>query len=193
MKLILLGPPGSGKGTQGELLAKKFNLPRLSMGALIRRHYREKTALGVKAGEYMVKGMGIPAEIHIAMLAEWINEHPTGFIIDNIVRTKEQLDEFKKFREEKKLHLDKVIYLKVSENEAIKRLVKRAQEKLRPDESIDALHQRFRVFYQDMDVIFNYFKNLNVFVEVNGEQSEEKVNEEILLSMSSLRKQGSSS
>lgn len=180
MKIILFGPPGAGKGTQGELLAKKFNLPRLSVGALIRRHYHDKTVLGLKAGKYMLKGHGIPAKILIAMLDEWISEHPDGFVIDNVVRTKEQFDEFTKFQQVQNLFFDRVIYLKISEKEAIKRLTKRIQEKNRPDETESAISKRFRIFYRNMDIIFDYFKNQGIFAEINGEQSVEEVHEEIM-------------
>ncbi len=180
MRIILLGPPGAGKGTQGELLAKKFNLPRLSVGALIRRHYDEKTALGIEAGEYMLKGLGIPAETLIAMLDEWINDHQEGFIIDNVVRTKEQLDEFKKFQKEKNLLIDKVFYIKISEKEAIKRLMKRIQEKNRPDETKEAILKRFHIFYKDIDLIFDYFCKQGIFFEIDGEQSQELVYQDII-------------
>lgn len=180
MKIVLLGPPGAGKGTQGELLAKKFNLPRLSVGALIRRHCDENSELGKQAKSYMVQGLGIPAHILMEMLVEWFSLHTDGFIADNLVRTKEQLEEFKKFQEKTNFKLDKVFYLKISPARAIARLEKRKRKVSRPDEDESAMYKRFIVFYESMEPIFDYFKQQGIFIEINGDQTKEKVHEDII-------------
>lgn len=180
MRIVLLGPPGAGKGTQGELLAKKFSLPRLSVGALIRRHSDEKTELGEKAEKYMTQGLGIPADILMQMLAMWFKDNKDGFIIDNLIRTEEQLREFKKFQKSTNFKIDEVIYLDIPLEEAISRLDKRKRETIRPDEDEKAMYKRFITFYESINPILDYFKQQGVLVEVNGNQSIEKVFEEII-------------
>lgn len=179
MKIVLLGPPGAGKGTQGELIAKKYHLARLSVGALIRKHCDGKTQLGKKAESYMVQGLGIPAEILMQMLEGWFKENPNGFVVDNLIRTKDQLDAFKNFAEKNNFKFDKVIYLKINLDEAVARLDERKRSVVRPDEDEKAMYKRFITFYESMMDIFDYFKSQNIFCEINASQSIEKVFEDI--------------
>lgn len=179
-RIVLLGPPGAGKGTQGDMLASALGLPRLSVGALIRRHYHQQTPEGEQVGEYMVKGHGIPAGLLFRILDQWFIENPKGFVVDNLVRTQEQLDELKVYQKTKNFTLDKVFYLNVSEETAIARLSKRSREKTRPDETPEAIDRRFKVFYEEFSYIREYFNTLGIFEEVNAEQSIEAVHKILL-------------
>lgn len=89
MKLILLGAPGAGKGTQAEKIAKEFNIPTLSTGAILRKNVSEGTELGVKAKEYMDKGHLVPDEIVIGMVADYLSadEQANGYILDGFPRS----------------------------------------------------------------------------------------------------------
>ena len=82
-KIILLGPPGAGKGTEGELLAKEFGLKRLSVGALLRRLIKEKTSIGKKVEKYVRRGLSVPPNLLSLLLSRWFSANKNGFIIDD--------------------------------------------------------------------------------------------------------------
>lgn len=186
MNIILLGPPGAGKGTQGELLAKKFNLPRLSVGAILRQAFKNKNPQGIEAGKYMAKGLNVPARLLFKVLKPWFRENRAGFIIDNLPRSKEQLDEFKKFVKDNDIRIDKVFHLRVSEKEAIKRLLSRAKHRKERDESrIDedekVIRQRYRVGYiKDIKPILSFFREQGILVEIGGEKPIMDIHQQIL-------------
>lgn len=127
MKLILLGPPGSGKGTQSGMLRDKFNIPQISTGDLLRKAVSSKTALGVKAQEYMDKGHLVPDELVLDMIRERLQQEDckNGYVLDGFPRTvvqAEKLDEMLASVGEK---LDEVIDLEVNPEEILVRLTGR--------------------------------------------------------------------
>jgi adenylate kinase len=178
--IVLLGPPGSGKGTQGELLEQTLHLPRLSVGALIRRNVENKTPEGIIAEQYMVKGLAIPADIYISIVGSWLIEHTEGFVVDNLIRTKEQLDAYSAFQAQHPIILTKVFCLRISEDEAKRRLLVRKFVKIRPDETPESLHQRFIVFQTHIPIISKYFMNLGIYEEVDARGSVEHVSSDII-------------
>src|SRR3989344_4910181 len=127
MKIVLLGPPLAGKGTQGQFLAERFKLHRLSVGALIRKLYRKKTPEGLKAGKYMTKGKAIPGDLLMSILVPWLKNQPSGFVTDNLVRSKSQLESFKKYSHRYKFTPDVVINIKLSKAEILSRLSRRIE------------------------------------------------------------------
>ncbi|QPJ61769.1 MAG: adenylate kinase [Candidatus Nitronauta litoralis] len=127
MKLILLGPPGSGKGTQSGMLRDKFNIPQISTGDLLRKAVSSKTALGIKAREYMDKGHLVPDELVLDMIRERLQQEDckNGYVLDGFPRTvvqAEKLDEMLASVGEK---LDEVIDLEVNPEEILVRLTGR--------------------------------------------------------------------
>lgn len=186
MRIILLGPPGAGKGTQGELLAKKFNLPRLSVGAVLRGAFKKLTPEGTEAAQYMEKGLNVPAKLLFRVLEPWFEENRAGFIVDNLPRSKEQLDEFMKFVKENDINIDKVFHLRVSEEEAVRRLLKRAMKRrtkgqARIDEDEVVIQQRYQVGYiKDIEPILSFFRKQRVLEEIDGEKTIKRVHQDIL-------------
>jgi len=180
MKIILLGPPGSGKGIQGELLEQALHIPRLSVGALIRRLVVERSLDGIEAEAHMVKGEAIPAPLYMKIVGRWLLDHPNGFIVDNLVRTYGQLEELKKFQVQHNILFDKAFLLLISEGEARKRLLVRKLSKERPDESSEAIHKRFFTFYSHMGVIVDYFRNFGILEEINAERPVMEVHKAII-------------
>lgn len=186
MKIILLGPPGAGKGTQGKLLGKELNLPRLSTGALLRRVWKEGGSLGKKIGQYMLKGLNTPAPILFEALDPWFETHQDGFIADNLPRNIDQLNEFKIFLKKRETKIDKVFHLIISPEEGIKRIIKRHQKRLnrgdpRPDETPEIIKARIEKGYKkEVKPVLAYFKKMGVLREIDGEKSVAEVHKEIM-------------
>ncbi len=189
MNIIILGAPGAGKGTQGEFLSRELKIPRLSVGALLRRVWEKGDADGQEIGRYILKGLNVPAELLFKILENWFRVHQNGFIIDNLPRNIDQLEEFKEFIKREDIKIDKVFHLLVSEKESVKRLSFRQRERLkeslgRPDEDLAVIQTRIHEGYEkEIKPIIDYFKAAGVLVEINGEQSIEKVHQDILNSL----------
>jgi adenylate kinase len=124
MRLVLVGPPGAGKGTQAKYLAKHFGIPAISTGDIFRANVMEKTALGLEAKRYMDAGDLVPDEITIAMVRDRLNEGDTasGFLLDGFPRTVPQAEALKDILSELGTPLDAVLELKVDDEEVVRRL-----------------------------------------------------------------------
>lgn len=186
MNIIILGAPGAGKGIQGELLAEKFGLPRLSVGAALRRVWKEGGEKSEKIGQFMLKGLNVPADILFEVLEPWFVSHPEGFVVDNLPRNLDQLEEFKKFLIKNNIKIDKVFHLVISPEESLRRINHRYQERLkagetRPDEYPEVAKTRMEEGYQkEVKTILDFFEKMGVLVEIDGEKSREKVHQQIL-------------
>lgn len=186
MRIVLLGPPLSGKGTQGQLLAERLNLPRLSVGALIRKLYYSKKSEGLAAAKYMHKGEAIPADLLIKIIGPWFKKNTkSGFVIDNLVRDNEQLEAFKQYSIENKFLLDIVINITLAKEEIFKRFATRITEheknnRVREDETLLVLKKRIAVYNSSIGKIAEYFKKQNIYHKVLGNHSVSKVHEDIL-------------
>ncbi len=127
MILILLGAPGVGKGTQGELISKHYNIPEISTGDILRSEVKNETELGKKAKVYMDKGELVPDDVIIGMMENRIKQDDckNGFILDGFPRTVAQAEAFDRMLEKNHLELDKVLLIDVEEEEIINRLTGR--------------------------------------------------------------------
>jgi adenylate kinase len=127
MRIILLGPPGAGKGTQAKVLAEKLKLPHISTGDLLRQNVAKDTQLGQEAKEFMNKGALVPDELVTRMLSERIKEPDVkgGFILDGYPRNVNQAETLDKLLQQKNMELDMVFYLDTSEPVIIQRLTGR--------------------------------------------------------------------
>ena len=127
MNLILLGAPGSGKGTQAKFLVQKYSIPQISTGDILREEVKSGTVLGLKAKEYMDKGQLVPDEVVVGMVEERVKKGDctTGFILDGFPRTVAQADALEGTLQRMKKALSRVILVNVDEDELVKRLTGR--------------------------------------------------------------------
>jgi adenylate kinase len=176
MKLVLTGIQGSGKSTQGNLLSKQLKLPYLSTGHIFREIAKEKTKLGHYVKMVINSGMLIPDEKTIQIVQEYLSRpaYNRGYILDGFPRT---LAQAKHFEEE----VDKVLYLEMPDKDTLWRLSYRKEE--RDDETLDALRKRIELFHHYTEPVIEFFEKKGKLVTIDGMQSIEDVNEEILKSL----------
>ena len=131
MRLVLLGPPGAGKGTQAQLLSDALNIPHISTGDLFRANISQGTELGKQAQEYMDAGKLVPTEVTANMVRARLEEGDAanGFVLDGFPRTIEQADLLEEMLKEKDLKLDAVINYQVSEDVVVERMLSRSEER----------------------------------------------------------------
>lgn len=175
--MILFGPPGSGKGTQAERLIQKYSLMHTSTGDLLRNEIAEKTPLGMEAKKFMDKGLLVPDEVVIGMISSKLDENLTnpafkGFIFDGFPRTEAQAEALDKLLDFKKTSVCCVVALIVSEEELMKRLVKRGEVSTRPDDQDpEIIRKRIVEYNQKTAPVAEYYKKRHKYTAINGEQS----------------------
>ena len=176
--LILFGPPGSGKGTQSEKIVNKFDLKHLSTGDLLRRELAEKTPLGLEAKSFMDKGQLVPDEVVIGMIDSSLDKNPNakGFLFDGFPRTVAHAEALDKLLSLKKTEISKVLALEVSEEELIKRLLRRGETSGRSDDTNeDIIRNRLAVYNKDTAAVAEHYKALGKFEAIKGEGTVEEI------------------
>lgn len=170
--LILFGPPGSGKGTQSEKLIAKYGLKHLSTGDLLRSEINNQTALGKEAENFMDKGQLVPDEVVIGMISSALDENPKvkGFLFDGFPRTSAQAEALDKLLDLKKSKIAVMLALDVTEEELVKRLVKRGETSGRSDDNNEAIIRARIVEYRNKTaMVADYYEKFNKVVMVKGE------------------------
>jgi adenylate kinase len=177
MKFIIIGIQGAGKSTQGNLLSKKLHIPYLSTGHIFRDLAKEKTPLGRYIKETMNAGFLISDSKTLKIVSEYLHreEYKDGYILDGFPRTLHQAEAFEN-------GITKAIYLSVSDKEALWRLSYREGEEAdgREDETLMAIRKRIELFHDHTKPVLAYYKHHHKLIEVDGEQSIEKIHHEII-------------
>jgi adenylate kinase len=176
MKLILLGPPGAGKGTQSQIIADKQGIPQLSTGDMLRAAVKAGTPVGLKAKEIMASGGLVPDEVVVGIIADRISEPDcaNGFILDGFPRTLPQAAALDKLLKSKGLKLDAVIELKVDDQILVSRIENRAKETLaaggtvRADDNAEALKTRLMAYYRETAPLIGYYFAHGLLKSVDG-------------------------
>jgi adenylate kinase len=170
MRLILMGPPGAGKGTQAKIIAERLSIPAISTGDIFRRNVSQETELGVAAKRYMDAGDYVPDEITNAMVRDRINEPDAadGFLLDGYPRTVSQVNELDAMLLEAGHALDAVIVLTVDKDEVVERLLKRARDEGRSDDSEEVMRHRQDVYSEQTSPLIAVYEDRGLLVEVDG-------------------------
>lgn len=176
MKLILLGPPGAGKGTQAQMLAAKRGLVQLSTGDMLRAAVKAGTEIGKKADAIMKGGGLVSDEVVIGIIAERIEQPDCakGFILDGFPRTLNQADALGRLLTSKGIDLDAVIELKVDDGALLARIENRARETaaaggtVRADDNADALRTRLMAYYRETAPLTGYYFAYRKLKSIDG-------------------------
>lgn len=172
--LILFGPPGSGKGTQSEKLILRYGLKHLSTGDLLRSEINRQTALGMAAKSFMDKGQLVPDEVVIGMISSALDENPQakGFLFDGFPRTSTQAEALDKLLELKGTSIAVMLAMDVSEEELVKRLIKRGETSGRSDDVNDqVIRARISEYHNKTAAVADYYQQFDKVVMVKGEGS----------------------
>lgn len=177
MVIVFIGPPYSGKGTQARLLGQKLNISVFSMGDLIKEAYYASDPKAVEGFQkYSLKGLHLPIHLKFYLLRKKIDKLES-FILDNFPATKEDLETFLKYVDDRSLSIDKVFYMKISQEEMLKRM---SVNRSRPDDTKEIVLKRRKIQDEDRIPVVNYFKRKGLLVEINAENPIEEVEKEII-------------
>lgn len=182
MRLVLLGAPGSGKGTQAKLLKQEFNIPHISTGDLLRAAVAAKTDLGLAAKEVMDAGKLVSDEIVLGMLKERLAQEDAkaGFILDGFPRNLVQADMLDSLLEEINMPAQHAILIAVDPEEVVGRIAKRAELEGRADDTEEVVRDRIKIYDTQTAPVVDHYKNHEVLSEVLGTGSIEDVQHRIL-------------
>lgn len=209
LRLILLGPPGAGKGTQASAIVKEFNIPHISTGDIFRENIKNRTELGNKAKEYMDKGLLVPDEIVISIVEDRLKEDDCkeGFLLDGFPRTLNQGEALDKVLSNMDLKLDKVINLNVDNEILIERAIGRRICKdcgavfhvkftppkeegvcdlcggdlyQRDDDTVETISKRIEVYYKQTEPLIDYYSEKGLILDVDGSKDKGLLFKEIV-------------
>ena len=213
MNIMLLGPPGGGKGTQANLLINKFNIPQISTGDMLREHIKNKTELGNLAKEFMEKGELVPDSLILDMMEDKLssNKCKNGFILDGFPRTIPQAEGLDTILKKIDKVLDKVIVLDVNDNNIVERMGGRrvhlssgrvyhikfnppknenlddiTNEKLtiRNDDKEETVRNRLKVYHEMTKPLIEFYNTNNIILKIDGSESIDSIHSNIIMNLS---------
>lgn len=170
MNLILLGPPGAGKGTQGHLLHERYTIPKISTGDILRAAVGAGTALGQQAKSYMERGALVPDDVMIGIVQERLGQADTkhGFILDGFPRTAAQAEALGQMLHRLGRPLDYVLSVEVPEEELLRRLAKRREIEGRHDDTDKTIRHRLEVYQHETAPLIEYYRRGGLLRPISG-------------------------
>jgi adenylate kinase len=178
MRIVFLGPPGSGKGTQAKLVSQRLSVPAVSTGDMLRIAVRAATPLGMKAREVMAQGELVPDDLMIGLIRERITAADAGagagagarkgFVLDGYPRTIPQAESFEKLLAEDGVALDAVVNFDVPDPVLVERLSGRADAERRADDRPETVRERLRVYHEKTEPLVNYYRGKGLLVPIDA-------------------------
>lgn len=182
MNLILLGPPGSGKGTQAKLLELEAGLTHISTGDILRRAVADATPLGREAGRLMTAGLLVPDQVMIDLVRERLRNgvgSGKGFLLDGFPRTLEQAEALEEMLAEIGQTIDRVVSLRADQGELLQRLLGRARMEGRTDDTEQVIADRLEVYARQTLPVVDFYRQRSLLVEVDGTGTIDEVSGDI--------------
>ena len=170
MRIVFLGPPGSGKGTQAKLLAKRLGVPAVSTGDILREAVRRESPLGRRAKAIMEAGELVPDDVVIGLIRERVAapDAAAGFLLDGFPRTIAQAEALDRLLEESGTPLDAVLNLAVPEASLTERLIGRAGQEGRSDDRPETIRERLRVYLEKTEPLVSFYEKAGLLTHVDG-------------------------
>ena len=187
-RFLLIGPPGAGKGTQATLLAQAYGIPAISTGDIFRANVKAETELGVLAKGFMDRGEYVPDSLTNDLVRDRLSPEDArpGFLLDGYPRTRDQVLELDDILGSENKALDAVILLKADPDDLVRRLLNRAQEQGRADDTEEVTRHRQSVYLEQTAPLIEIYSARGIVVEINGLGQVGEVTERILNSLTAL-------
>jgi adenylate kinase len=184
-RLILMGPPGAGKGTQAKVISERLGVPAISTGDIFRANVSQRTPLGVEAQRYMDAGDYVPDEVTNAMVRSRLAEPDArgGFLLDGYPRTVAQVEELDAMLADAGEGLDAVVVLTVDRDEVVARLLKRAEIEGRADDTEDVIRRRQEIYAEQTAPLLEVYAGRGLLVEVDGLGSVDEVSSRVFAAL----------
>ncbi len=188
MKVLMIAPPGAGKGTQGVVIAKHFGIPHIATGDLLRSHVSRGTELGRSVEQYLDRGELVPDEVVLTMVREALDSaRGGGYVLDGVPRTMEQARALYEIAKELDMTADVALHLKGTDDELVRRLLARATEQGRADDTEDVIRRRLALYYEVTHPILEWYGERGILVSVDAMRPVEEVGQHILTALEVLR------
>ncbi|MDQ0031800.1 adenylate kinase [Arthrobacter bambusae] len=176
-RLIIMGPPGSGKGTQAEHIAGHFGIPAISTGDIFRAHVGGRTELGAEASKYMDNGEFVPDHVTNAMIRQRLGDADVlgGFLLDGYPRTTAQIEALDGILAANRQQLDAVVELAVGDGELLARMLRRAQEQGRSDDTAPVIRRRLELYRSETKAVVERYSERGIVLAVDGSGQREEI------------------
>jgi len=181
-RFLLIGPPGAGKGTQATLLSQAYGIPAISTGDIFRANVKAETPLGVQAKGFMDRGEYVPDSLTNDLVRDRLSQEDatSGFLLDGYPRTRDQVLELDDILGSNHQELDAVILLKADPDELVRRLLNRAQEQGRVDDTEEVIRHRQTVYLEQTAPLIEIYSARGIVVEIDGLGQVGQITERIL-------------
>lgn len=181
-RFLLIGPPGAGKGTQAALLANAYSIPAISTGDIFRANVKNETELGLKVKSIMDRGEYVPDSLTNELIRDRLSQADAeaGFLLDGYPRTNDQVNELDDILSSQQRTLDAVILLVADTDELVRRLIKRAQEQDRADDTEEVIRHRQNVYLEQTQPLIEIYSARDLVLEIDGLGQVGEVTERIL-------------
>lgn len=181
-RLLLIGPPGAGKGTQAVKLAETFGIPAISTGDIFRENVKNETELGKQAKAFMDRGEYVPDSLTNALVRDRLTweDAKNGFLLDGYPRTEDQVNELDEILKDAGQSLNAVVLITADTDEVVRRLLGRAAEQGRADDTEDVIRRRLEVYAEQTAPLINIYSHRNLVAEVDGLGAVDEVTGRIL-------------
>lgn len=185
-RLLLIGPPGAGKGTQAVKLAETFNIPAISTGDIFRENVKNETELGKQAKAFMDRGEYVPDSLTNALVRDRLtwDDAKNGFLLDGYPRTEDQVNELDEILKDAGQSLNAVVLITADTDEVVRRLLNRAHEQGRADDTEEVIRRRLEVYAEQTAPLINIYSHRNLVAEVDGLGAVDEVTSRILEALS---------
>jgi adenylate kinase len=190
MRVLLIAPPGAGKGTQGAIIAAHFNIPHIATGVLLRDHVARKTELGRAVEEHLNRGELVPDELVLDMVKEAVIDAKAaggGYVLDGVPRNMTQARALYEICLDLDMTANVALHLKVSEEELVRRLLARAALEHRSDDTEEVIRRRLEVYRTLTLPIVDWYAERGILVSVDAMRPVERVGRQILTALEAMR------
>ena len=192
MIIILLGPPGAGKGTQAAFIKEYFNVAHISTGDMLREAVKNETTLGLSAKEIMARGDYVPDDLLLEIINERVGENDckNGFILDGYPRNETQAKSLDEILSQSNNSIDGIIQIDVDFSVLENRIEGRAKDnnsEIREDDNLQVMKKRLQVYVDQTEPLISYYSNHKNFIVINGMNDISKVSEDIKINLTKLK------